>query len=291
MKSPQFIIALNEGEFFDQAIEVDWLKRRSLLKTMSLILAHRAGVTTPATVLLCSHNTGILEEAGERWRWPLMVRMDFVKLPRPKFLGGIPVFSIESAIQVSKFLFAHKCFPLFHPHLDRFRNEYSVGILFDPSNLSVVHAEIVGQGFDAGDLRLGVAVPHEVVRLDLDTKTAISLNRIDPGSYARECTERRIRVEALRRYVTFVNARGRLVSNLEDPEIQKYTPDKKEPTIPIEYTSLPEGRWRELAEIATILQHDVLPILPSSRSFAASLSFIPGEGWLLWDIYGSWYKR
>lgn len=219
MKSHHITIAFDIDEYHDKQINVDVLKHRSLFKTLSLVLSHRAGVPTPPLLLLCWPKLQLIREAGERWGWPLMVRMDFETLPSPKFIGGIQVFTVESAVHVSNYLFSHKCFPLFHPHIDRFWNQYSVGILFDPSNPSVVHAEIVGEGFDAGDLRLGAAIPHEMAQIDLEAQMVKPLSRIDKDSYTRECAARRLRIEALRRYITFVNAEGRLSSDLDIPDI------------------------------------------------------------------------
>ena len=288
---PHFTIVSENGMITDDDISLSWLQERSLYKTLSLVLSYRVGIHTLPSLLLCKADYGHLKEASAHWGWPIMIRMDFSVLPEAKNIGGIPIKSIETAMAVSEFLFSEKYQPLFHPHVDRFYDEYSAGLLYDPSKSGVVYAELVGKGFDAGDLRLGAAIPHEVARLNFENGAVEQLRVIDSENYAIGCFARNLRIEAMRRYVTFVNAEGRLSSTLDDADVLKYAPDELEPVLPPFYTPMPKSRWNQLLDIALILQGTVIKNLPPSKSFVASLSCVPNVGWILWDIYGSWYKR
>jgi len=185
------ITYVDENEVIaDADISVDSLSRKHLYKTLSLLCASRARIHTLPTLLLLEPKYELIEKAGELWGWPIMIRMDYSVFPKQKPLGGIPVYTFEAAKKVSDFLFSINCFPLFHKHADRFEDEYSVGVLIEPKS-HMVHAEVVGKGFDAGDLRLGKSRPHEVFSLDMQERRIRQEGSVDVDSYKTDAAKRK----------------------------------------------------------------------------------------------------
>jgi len=105
-----------------------------------------------------------------------MIRVDYKSRPSAKPLGGIQLQSLEIVDRVCASLFDQGCLPWLHPNLDRFEDLFSAGILLTEES-DLAEFEIVGKGFDAGDLRLGKAIPHESFTASLETG-AISCHRI-----------------------------------------------------------------------------------------------------------------
>lgn len=289
MKS-EFLI-IHDGRLDSEpTLDSRWLCDHGAFKTLSLLEAIRAGLDVPPTVLLLECNYSLIREVASRWSLPMMIRMDYRSLPEAKPLGGIPIFSLSAIESVSEFLFRERLYPLFHTHIDRFTDIFSAGILLTRSS-SEVQIEIVGRGFDASDLRLGTAIPHESFTYDITDDSISNRRQISPERYQVERTDRAKRIVQYQCYVDFANHEGRLLPSLNQLSSSSDKTASAAISIPNRYTPLGRRDIRTLAGLALKLQLDVLPKLPNSESFVASFSLVPERGWVLWDVYGHWYKR
>ncbi len=285
------ITLANESEIItDASISVDTLSRKHLYKTLSLLFASRARIHTLPTLLLLEPKYELIEKAGELWGWPLMIRMDYSIFPKQKPLGGIPVYTFDAAKKVSDFLFSINCFPLFHKHADRFEDEYSVGVLIEPKS-HIVQAEVVGKGFDAGDLRLGKSRPHEVFSLDMQESRIRQEASVDVDSYKTDAEQRKTYAYKLSKYVRYVNEQCRLLPELEGIEHFDVSDCNMDFSPPVTYTPLKPSLKVSLLKTVESVYYEVVNQLPPSPVYVASFSYLPAHGWLLWDIYGHWYKR
>ncbi len=268
-----------------------FLKNKGLLKTLSLSLSQSVGVKVLPTLLMIENCSEVLERFGEIHGWPLMVRMDFLKLPRRKTLGGIPVKSLLIANHINHFLYEMECYPLYHPHLDRFKDVYSCGILMSRDDTEM-QIEIVGRGFDAADLRLGLTTPHEIIKTDSMRRGFERISLINESVYHRQRIERLQRMNRLGAYIDYANNYGRLLNDLfvlEDKyQRRNFNIGRR---IPKQYIPIPNEEVADICEFGVKIQSDVLPNLPVSNKYVASFSYVPRYGWILWDIFGSWYNR
>jgi hypothetical protein len=272
-----------------QANLPDLLRSKHLYKGLSLVLAGIAGINIPPSLLLLSLATEHINVFAKTYGLPLMIRVDYPRRPRPKPIGGIPIYALDTVLRVSRDVLQNGLMPLFHPHLDRFEDLFSVGVLINPES-NEVEVETVGKGFDAGDLRLGKVRPHETFRMDLATAEIEGQRIISDESYRGERSERMSYVHRLKHYIGFVNTSATLLADLDqfgtDPP---GTDAAKE--IPVHYHQMPEHLRRELSTLASKIKSGVIDKLPKSRIYVASLSYLIPEGWVLWDIYGDWYWR
>ena len=236
-------------------------------------------------------NSDLLERFGEQHEWPLMVRMDFTKLPRPKTLGGIPIRSLLIAEHINRFLFEHNCYPLYQPHLDRFKDVYSCGIQISTHSRELM-IEIVGKGFDAGDLRLVKTTPHESVRAGASGRDFSRVSRVSSEIYSRQRKDRLRRMAQFHSYINYANNHGKL-----HHELERFSRDHPRSVrgisrrIPDTYVPIPDKDVKTLCQHASLIRSMVLPKLPFSEDYIASFSLLPKKDWILWDIYGSWYSR
>lgn len=286
----KFYLADSSAVKCDNEIVVSMLADNKLYKFMSLLCSSRSRLHTLPSLLLLEPNYDLLKQFGELWGWPLMIRMDYSVFPKQKPLGGIPVYSLEAAKKVSDFLFSIDCFPLFHKHADRFEDEYSIGVLFQGKS-PLVHAEVVGKGFDAGDLRLGKSRPHEVFTLDMQASRIRQESLVDESTYKVDAEQRKAYACKLKQYVSYVNEHCRLLPELDGIDGFDITDCNIDFSPPERYTPLkPSIKGGLLKKVETIY-YEVLDQLPPSPVYVASFSYLPDHGWLLWDIYGHWYKR
>lgn len=272
----------------DHEIDLNFLESRKLYKTLSLLLSARAGVGIPQTLLAIDLTTAVLNYLVKSWGLPVMMRMDYSALPPEKPVGGIPLLSTAAIRVASKRLYEIKAVPLFHPHFDRFSDLYSVGLMIKRDD-SLATLEAVGKGFDAGDLRLGFSTPHESATLDLLNGEVRRRTYISNEAYMEQVRERASRIRALRSYTDMVNSRGILVHNLDRLPVTVATAPDCE--IPKNYAPLSGTLISELLNIGRRLRLHVIELLPRSQEYVASLSYVPVHGWVLWDIFASWYKR
>lgn len=271
--------------------DISFLTRENLLKTLSLLLASRASVSIPPTVLMFGSNETALKDIVNKWKLPLMIRMDYKSFPENKTMGGIPLNSYDTINKVCTFLFKENCYPILQIYLDRFADEYSVGVLFEPGK-SEYTVEVVGVGFDASDLRLGYTEFHESFKMNvfedekLEPWTVISKSDYEKGRQSRIQ-----KVIWLKKYIKYANKKGILLPSLEIPDEIYSDEEKYEVSIPEEYQILPISYLKDLNKIITILCTKVIKKLPPSKKFVASLSYTQKRGWVLWDVYGQWYNR
>ncbi|CAN5779917.1 hypothetical protein BH09VER1_BH09VER1_17620 [soil metagenome] len=286
----EFLVAQNGRVYSSQEVDCEILRKRHLYKSISLLEANRSGIVVPPTLLLLDSVSDYIADMASKWVPPLMIRMDYDTRPPSKPIGGIPAYSIDVIRSLSTNLFGQGLYPLFHPHIDRFSDIYSAGVLLRKHDTEI-QIELVGQGFDAADLRLGSAIPHESFRYDMAEDSIYERRQIGKDIYHSQRLERAHRIAELRRYIDFANRECRLASSLSHFNPSPSEIAEAENSIRAHYIPLEKREIKALAGIAFVLQNQVLPHLPSSEYFAASLSLISGRGWILWDVYGHWYER
>lgn len=265
------------------------LLERRLYKTLSLYEASIVGVPVLPSLLLLERNDDIVRKRTEIWGLPVMLRMDYSSLPEKKPLGGIPIYTMSTVLGTSKFLWKKNLYPLIQRNVSRFLDIYSVGALFEGTS-DIVTLEIVGPGFDASDLRLGFTNPQEFLRIDLKRSRIIEQHIMEATEYKKERSRRKERINQFLHYIEYVNNKYELLPSLDS--FSQSAPDKtKSQIVPEKYSALSHDSVQTLLGYCRIMQKRVIKNLPSSQSYVASLSFVKEIGWILWDIYGSWYKR
>lgn len=266
------------------------LNSRRLYKSLSLALARREGVKVPPSLLLLAIRRDLIETFAEEFDFPLMIRVDYEKRPEAKPLGGVPLYSMETVERACRNLLDRGCLPLLHPHLDRFKDLFSCGALLSRDS-NEAEVEVVGKGFDAGDLRLGTATPHETFVVDIPDSAIRRHQVIADEAYQRQRDIRHRTARKLRAYTDFANKSGRLLSDLGGFGHEVSESADLEPLIPPRYQMMPHEVLRELLGVVRKVKSGVLDGLPHSKVYVASMSYLPNEGWLLWDVYGDWYFR
>ncbi|MBW1667013.1 MAG: hypothetical protein JRJ66_02950 [Deltaproteobacteria bacterium] len=285
------ILSMGKDIFQGGNIDLILLTRRKLFKTLSLAEASKEGLPILPTYVPLEYNETALSKILEVWKYPVIIRVDYTKLPRTKLLGGFPIRKPDIAKELAKFLFKEHYYPLFHPFVDRLRNIYSVGILIN-TDIDDLDIEILGKGFDASDLRLGHSVPHENLKLHrCGSSRAKRISLISQSAYDKERERRKKKVNKMLKYIDFINEKGRLLSSLENFQDDVQNETEISEIIPKEYNPMPKNLLNPLIEIVDIIQSNVIPKLPSSKTFIASLSYVNKKGWILWDVYGAWYYR
>ena len=284
----QIGVVLKSGLVDCQDVRSLLLERR-LYKTLSLYQASIAGVPVLPSLLLLERNDDIVLKRAEIWGFPVMLRMDYSSMPEEKPLGGIPIHTMSAVLGTSKFLWKKNLWPLLQRNVSRFLDIYSVGALFE-STSDVVTIEIVGPGFDASDLRLGFTSPQEFLRVDLQRSTIIQQHIMEPTEYNKERSRRIEKINKFLHYVDYVNKEHELLPSL-DSFSQSALDKTKSQLVPGEYSTLSRDSVQTLIAYCRTLQERVLRNLPTSPSYVASLSLVKEIGWILWDVYGSWYKR
>ncbi len=269
---------------------VSLLQAERLYKSLSLLLARNARVHIPPSLLLLAVRRDLIAKFATDFGYPLMIRVDYRSRPKAKPLGGVPLYSVDTMERVCENLVRRGCLPLFHPHLDRFKDIFSCGVLLTDHSHEV-EVEIVGKGFDAGDLRLGKAIPHETFQLNLTAGSVGRHTMIADDVYRRERATRAKVVSRLRAYSDFVNQSATLLADLAQFDSASDNLVVPEVMIPSRYEAMPTQCFAELLGIIRVIKSDVLRFLPHSKVYVASLSFLPVGGWTLWDVYGDWYLR
>jgi hypothetical protein len=269
---------------------VGLLASERLYKSLSLLLACDAGVDIPPSLLLQSVKRAPIAKFAEEWGYPLMIRMDYRSRPNAKPLGGLPLYGLDTMQRVCEDLVSQGYAPLFHPHLDRFKDMFSCGVLLTRGDFEA-DVEVVGRGFDASDLRLGKAIPHESFGLNLAAGNIERHTVIADEVYQRQRAARAKVVHKLKAYSNYVNRSGVLLSDLDQFDAESGETDDSKLLIPPHYEAMPNQLLQKLLEIIGILKSDVIAFLPNSEVYVASLSYLPVEGWVLWDVYGDWYQR
>jgi hypothetical protein len=287
---PWLSVAVGNKIVSDASINAQFLKEQGFLKTHSLLEASRAGVDIPRTLLVLDNSPEVVFRAISEWDQPPMIRVEYQKLPQNKIHGGIPAFSSGTLEKFMSVLRRDGCYTVIHPWLDRFKNVYSVGLLLSRDDQRV-NVEIVGGGFDAGDLRLGLAIPHQRFVLDPSRNMIEGHSLISHEDYLKEREQRWQRILQLRDYTRLANETGKLLSvgEIFSRTVVQSAQIKNE--LPTSYRPLPGDLLNKLRHISAVMQNEVVGNLPVSKEYVASLSFFERRGFLLWDVYGHWYLR
>ena len=264
------------------------LRKEELYKALSIFYTLQAGLIAPNTAILLNMDIRVVKMLIDMWGLPLMIRLDYQSLKSKKPIGGIPLKSLSTIVSVSDFLHKGSFIPILHPNLDRMDDIYSAGILLN-LNDDLVHFEFVGKGFDASDLRLGFSTPHEHFDYDLAENKILKRSIISESEYDIERYRRQNKLHNLNKYVEYVNQRGSLLDNLDrfDSKDEDLIPS----ILPYEYTPIPKRIFDDLTLIAMLIKNKVIVELPISDHYIISLSYMKKYGWVLWDIYGSWFNR
>jgi hypothetical protein len=270
-------------------IDKTYVLPQGLYKTLSLVEASKAGIMIPKTLLVIDPDIESIRHFTSTWLMPIL-RVDYVSRPRNKLLGGIPITSMDSLKDILLFLNNKGYYLLLHPYIDRFQNIYSAGVLLERGS-AISHVEIVGTGFDAGDLRLGLSAPHEMFEIDLYSNDKQNAQIISPQDYVESRRKRLERRALLRAYTRYVNSSKKLCSDLgEFNGLEGHIPEDSI-FVPETYTPLTYEATQNLKHASRAILENVIEKLPPSKAYAASFSFFKQDGWLLWDIYGQWYER
>jgi len=272
----------------EPAAIIQRLSQRRLYKSLSLYLGRRSGIQVPSVVLVeAASERALTRIAG--LELPVMIRVDYSELPRRKPIGGIPLLSAEIVRNVCHQLLSKGMYPLFHQNLDRFSDLCSVGILLSRTSPEM-EVEVVGRGFDAGDLRRGLVSPHESLRVNVIEESILYRKVISAPDYKQERERRVLRIRQLQNYISRVNRTGILSASLTKGGTYG-GPIDSDVYLPRLYKPLGSSEVKRLCGICWTVQDSILPSLPHSDQYVVSLSRLPGKGWFLWDIYGHWYLR
>lgn len=286
-----FIYADSNRIIENDDIDCSILRGKKLYKSLSIVEAQRANVAILPTLVLGEMNRPALDKVMEKWGLPLTVRMDYSELRSGKPLGGIPIQSREMCEKVSAFLFQKGFIPMFHPFVDRFKNISSIGATLVNGESEVI-VEVVGEGFDASDLRLGESNPHQIISLDIEDESVLSNRLISADSYQKFRADRMIQRRRFERYIEYANLKGELlpvITELGNEESQGDSLGLS--ALPERYKPLPRSLTKELIVQLSNVYYHVLPKVPYSGRYVASHSYLKGRGWRLWDLFGSWYFR
>jgi hypothetical protein len=286
-ESGQVWVASRDGRLAD-ADAVRVVRSNRLYKTLTLHEAAAAGVPVLRSLLLLERNDVVLADWIAEVGLPVMLRMDYGVLPDAKPLGGVPLCSWPAIATVTQRLWAANLYPLFQSHVSRFSDVYSVGAHIERPTRTV-EIEVVGRGFDAGDLRLGWAVPHESLRVDLEHGRVLQYRLISAAHYSQERDRRLARIRKWQRYSELANQQHRLLTAREMVDLDGAEVDQQ--LVPERYTPLPRALIASVTYYCELLRSVVLDRLPESRIFVGSFSFTESVGWIFWDIYGGWYVR
>jgi hypothetical protein len=282
---------VSDGGFITDYLQLKELFiNKKLYKSLSLLCAAELDVMILPTMVIFDYSDPLVCDIAKDWGLPLMIRMDYSFFPEKKTLGGVPLYSIEKIRKVSSFLFKENCVPILHPNIERNEDIYSVGVLLR-KNDDVVLFEIVGQGFDASDLRLGAFSPHETFRYDLLSDNVTERYIVSPADYEKQRKEKCKKVLAYKNYVDYVNESGTLLSSISEFIPSNYLKYFDVDILPEQYRPIPKSLIKSLIPIVFSIKYEMASALPYSEYYVVSLSYTYNYGWLLWDVYGEWYKR
>ena len=287
MRGSRLSVVSNSGRLSaSDALRV--LRERRLYKSLSLHTADAVGVPVLSSVLLLDPSDELLSTCLDAVGLPVMLRMDYSSLPSQKPLGGVPIYTPEAVSATAEHLWQLRLYPLFQTHVSRFLDLYSVGAVLTHDS-SVALIEVVGPGFDASDLRLGFSDPHEWFRVDLVSSRVIEHGVASSDAYSRDRARRLLRIAKWRRYVELVNQTHQLLWSLDVIDSAVSASDKQ--LLPLHYVSLPRILLNSVIGYCRLLGRSAIQSLPSSPDYVASFSFTKHTGWVLWDLYGAWYRR
>jgi hypothetical protein len=263
----------------------DFLIKNSYYKSYSLFMANNNNINILDTLILTSvDSVDVLEEYLNCLSEPIMLRMDYASLSDSKYIGGIPVYTLSALKKICLFLFNNGYIPVLQPYPDRFRNLYGISCLVSNNNDELT-IEVVGNGFDAGDLRLGLSKPHEEIVYDCNDWEILSKEIISSDEYLNSKVKRELYSGKMEAYIKYVNSKYELlknINNFKEGDIRKLNDN---------YSPVTRQIIDEAAFLSNVMRMKILPLLPFSQDYIISFSVLENGEITLWDIYGKWYYR
>jgi len=262
-----------------------FLLKNKYYKSYTLFLANEKKINILDTLVLTSENSiDVLENyIADDFDIPIMLRMDYDNLSNAKYIGGIPLFTLEALKESCFFLFKNGYIPVLQPYVERFENTCNLNCSIS-NNTNDLFIELTGKGFDAGDLRLGLVEPHEKIMYDYLNWEILSRDIISHDNYLITKKYREMYITKLESYIKYVNNKFRLLENISDLK-ENYNIILNEKYVPISKETI-----EETAFLAYQIKNSIIPLLPYSHDYILSFSILK-EQYVLWDIYGKWYYR
>jgi hypothetical protein len=263
------------------------LQKSSYYKSYSLYLANCNSIPILDTLVILSESALDSPELSRSLlKEPIMLRMDYAHINHgKKYIGGIPVYSYSSLQSLCAFLFSRQYIPLLQTYINRFEDKYSINCCFG-LNSSTLSIESVGKGFDAGDLRLGLLNPHEVILFNFDYWEIKERKIIGKEEYEISRESRNKYISKMIDYIEYVNSEHKLLHSIDNLAGKKYSG-----SMDRNYAPLAKKTIDDISFWAYKIQKELLPQLPDSDDYVASFSILENEALVLWDIYGKWYYR
>ena len=240
-------------------------------KIASMRFLRAWGLRTPEGFAIWEDTPGtrteMLDALHERGWSRFLMRTDGRGTPATTPPGGYMVRQENSGLVLEQVLDRGCILLILEPH-DRFRNLYGANVGFF-ANDEGGHLEVVGPGFDVGDLNRGLQSPHEWTMLD-SREGRLSPR---PGGWSR------IDEKA---YKDAIDSRSQFVSS---QPAWKGVEASLTPELPASYVPMPDGIRRALLkdvrELPMLLQ---AMGISAEASLSASYVMEPPEGWLYWDV-------
>ena len=264
----------------------DYLIKYNYYKSYSLFLAYSKNINILNTLILTTADSiEILDIYLKGFSFPIMLRMDYSNFQNSKFIGGIPVYTLSTLKKICLFLFNNGYIPVLQSYANRFENIYSFGCSINKKDDELI-IEFVGKGFDAGDLRLNLTNPHQIIRYDC-TNWKILSNVIKNDEYLYAKEKRELYTGKMETYFKYANSEYKLLNgkdfNLLEVGNSKILND--------EYIPVTKNQIEEAAYFSFNMKKNIMISLPFSKDYIASFSVLEGKKCVLWDIYGEWYHR
>jgi hypothetical protein len=262
------------------------LQKKGYYKSFSLNLANDNNIPVSDTLIILSKEAlGSLKSNLSLLGKPIMLRMDYAHINRKKYIGGIPVYTYSSLQSLCMFLFEQQYIPILQTYINRFENKFSINCYFEP-NSNTLNMEIVGKGFDAGDLRLGLLNPHEIISFDFDYWKIKERKIIGKDEYTISKNIRNKYIAKMTSYIEYVNREHKLLYDINNLAEQKCGNSVND-----EYEPVTKKTIDNISFLVYTIRKAIVPQLPSSKAYVASFSMLENEELALWDIYGKWYYR
>ena len=148
-------------------------------KAKSIIYLNVLGLPTLKAVAVTNWNVSIKRQLmqflnQEGWT-SVVIRTDRkggmgVRPP----LGGYLIKLVDLDKEVQKFLAENRIVMLLEPR-DRYRNLYSINVMFESTSPDILYLEIVGPGFDVSDINRGDVTPHERIWIQREARADIRI--------------------------------------------------------------------------------------------------------------------
>jgi hypothetical protein len=265
-----------------------FLYQNNFYKSYSLLLALKNKIPISNTTVLTSiDSVDTLENHLGDFKKPVMLRMDYENFPKTnnKFIGGIPIYKLDTLKKICQFLFNNKYIPVLQPYSNRFKNEYNMNCSLSNDN-DELYIELAGKGFDAGDLRLGITESHEKIVFDYNLWKILSRKIISSQEYMSSKRKRESYIAKMEAYIKYANDEKKLLNDISTLKEEKISCELNK-----EYVPVSKNLIEEIALLSFLIRKKIVPLLPFSKDYVASISILEDSKIVLWDIYGKWYYR